>query len=83
MCDITVVVQYTHGWIKKMKVRERYIGAWLRLNGVQHSLVTCLFEDDRAAGGVKMLQKMVDVFYIVCKRRKSKVNTGKSKVMLF
>ncbi len=29
------------------------------------------------------LQRVVNVFYSVCKRRKLKVNAGKSKVMVF
>ncbi len=29
------------------------------------------------------LQRVVNVFYSVCKRRKLKVNAGKSKVMMF
>ncbi len=29
------------------------------------------------------LQRVVNEFYSVCKRRKLKVNTGKSKVMVF
>ncbi len=49
------------------------------------SLVTCLFADDTVmlAEGEEDLQRTVNEFYSVCKRRKFKVNAGKSKVMVF
>ncbi len=60
-------------------------GAKLRLNGEDWSVVTCLFVDDTVLlaeikGG---LRRVVKEFYSVCKRRKLKVNAGKSKVMVF
>ncbi len=49
------------------------------------SVVTSLFADDtvlltESKGG---LQRIVNEFFSVCKRRKLKVNAGKSKVMVF
>ncbi len=60
-------------------------GAELRLNGEGWSVVTCLFADDTMllAESEGDLQRVVNVFYSVCKRRKLKVNAGKSKVMVF
>ena len=48
-------------------------------------MVVCLFADDTVllAESEGMLQKAVDEFHRVCKRRKLKVNVGKSKVMVF
>ncbi len=47
--------------------------------------VTCLFVDDTMllAESEGDLQRVVNEFCSVCKRRKLKVNTGKSKVMVF
>ncbi len=60
-------------------------GAKLRLNGEVWSVVTCLFADDTVllAESEGDLQRVVNEFYSVCKRRKLKVNAGKSKVMVF
>ncbi len=59
-------------------------GAKLKLNGEDWSVVRCLFADDtvllaESEGG---LQRVVNEFYSVCKRRKLKMNVGKSKVMV-
>ncbi len=45
----------------------------------------CLFADDIVllAESERMLQRVVDEFYMVCKRRRLKVHFGKSKVMVF
>ncbi len=71
--------------MRKMKSKVVNAGAKLRLNGEVWSAVTCLFADDtvllaESEGG---LQRIVNEFYSVCKRRKLKVNAGKSKVMVF
>ncbi len=57
----------------------------MRLNGEVWSAVTCLFADDTAllAESKGALQRVVNEFYSACKRRKFKVNAGKSKVMAF
>ncbi len=49
------------------------------------SVVTCLFADGTVllAESEGDLQRVVKEFYSVCKRRKLKVNAGKSKVMMF
>ncbi len=48
-------------------------------------LVECLFADGTVllAESERMLQRFVDDFARVCKRRKLKVSVGKSKVMAF
>ncbi len=55
------------------------------LNGEVWSVVTCLFADDTVllAESEGNLQRVVNEFYSVCKRRKLKVNAGKSKVIVF
>ncbi len=66
--------------------RELRLGVLkLRLNGIVWSVVTCLFVDDTVllAESVGDLQRVVNEFYNVCKRRKMKVNAEKSKVMVF
>ncbi len=61
------------------------MGAKLRLNGEVWSVVTCLFADDTVlqAESEGDLQRVVNEFFSVCKRKKLKVNAGKSKVMVF
>ncbi len=68
-----------------MKCKVGNTGAKLRLNGEVWSVVTCLFVDDTVllAESKGDLQRIVNVFYSVCKRRKLKVNAGKSTVMVF
>ncbi len=69
-----------------MKSRVVNAGAKLRLNGEVWSVVTCPFADDTVllAESEGDLQRVVlNEFYSVCKRRKLKVNAGKSKVMVF
>ncbi len=60
-------------------------GTKLRLNGEVWSVVTCLFVDDTVllAKGEGDLQRVVNEFHGVCKRRKVRVNAGKSTVMVF
>ncbi len=56
------------------------VGAKLRLNGEAWSVVTCLFADDTLlAESEGDLQRVVNEFCSVCKKRKLKVNAGKSK----
>ncbi len=66
-----------------MKCKVVHNGAKLRLNGEVWSVVTCLFADDTVLlaerGGD--LQRVVNEFFSVCKRRKLKVNAEKSKVV--
>ncbi len=74
-----------NGCIREMKCKMGNAGAKLRLNGEVWSVVTCLFADDTMllAESDGDLQRVVNVFYSVCKRRKLKVNAGKNKVMVF
>ncbi len=66
------------GCIREMKCKVGNAGAKLRLNGEVWSVVTCLFADDAVslAESEGDLQRVVNVFYSVCKRRKLKVNAG-------
>ncbi len=73
------------GCIREMKVRVRNLGASLNVRGVEQPLVAGLYADDTVllAESEGILQRIVDEFHTVCKRRKLKVNAGKSKVMVF
>ncbi len=70
--------------MREMKSKVVNAGAKLRLNGEMWSVVTCLFADDIVllAESEGDLQRVVSKSS-VCKRRKLKVNAGKSKVMMF
>ncbi len=76
---------YMDGCIREMKVGGRDLGARLNVRGVEQPLVASLYEDDTVllAESEGMLQRIIDEFDRVCKRRKLKVNATKSKVMLF
>ncbi len=76
---------YMDGCIREMKVRVRDLGARLNVRGVEQPLVVGLYADDTVllTESEGMLQRIVDKFGRVCKRRKLKVNAGKSKVMVF
>ncbi len=60
------------------------VGEKLRLHGEVLSVVTCLSADDiiSLAESEGDLQRIVNEFCSVCKRRKFKVHSGKSKVMV-
>ncbi len=76
---------FMDGCMREMKCKVGNAGAKLRLNGEVWFVVTLLFADDTVllAGSEGDLQRLVNVFSSVCKRRKLKVNAGKSKVMVF
>ncbi len=76
---------YMNGCIREMKVGVLDLGARLNVRGVEQPLVAGLYGDDtvRLAESEGMLQRIVDESDRVCKRRKLKVNEGKSKVMVF
>ncbi|MCP5003018.1 MAG: hypothetical protein GY941_03575 [Planctomycetes bacterium] len=76
---------YMDGCIREMKARVGDIGVGLQLDGVGWSLVASLFADDTVlmAESERELQRVVKEFDTVCKRRKLRVNVGKSKVMVF
>ncbi len=75
---------FMDGCMKEMKCKVGNTGANLRLKGEVWSVVTCLFADDTVllAESEGDLQRVVNAFYSKCKRRKLKVNAGKSKVMV-
>ncbi len=76
---------FMDGCMRKMKCKVGNAGAKLRLNGEVWSVLTFLFADDTVllAESEGNLQRVVNEVYDVCKRRKLKVNAGKSKVMVF
>ncbi len=73
------------GCIREMKTKVVNAGAMLRLNGEVWSIVTCPFADNTVLLPESEwdFQRVVNEFYSVCKKRKLKVNTGKSKMMVF
>ncbi len=70
---------------REMKVGVQDLGVRLNVRGVAQPLVAGLYSDDTVllAESEGMLQRIVDEFDRICKRRKLKVNTGKRKVMVF
>ncbi len=76
---------FMDGCMREMKCKVVHKGAKLRLNEEVWSVVTCLFADDTVllAESEGDLQREVNEFFSVCKRRKLKVNAGKSKMMVF
>ncbi len=76
---------YMDGCIREMKVGVQDLGARLNVRGVEQPVVVVLYVDDTVllAESYGMLQRIVDEFIRVCKRRKLKVKVGKSKVMVF
>ncbi len=66
---------FMDGYMKEMKCNVGNAGAKLRLNGEVWSVVTCLFADDTMllTESVGDLQRVVNEFCSVCKRRKLKV----------
>ncbi len=71
--------------MREMKARVGELGQVLKVRGTEESLDAGLFADDTVllAENEGMLQTIVDEFDRVCKRRKLRVNAGKSKVMVF
>ncbi len=56
----------------EMKAKLGKVGARLKLNGVDWALAACLFVDDTVllAESKRELQRVVDQFHSVCRRRK-------------
>ncbi len=73
------------GCAREMKLKVVSAGAKFRLNREDWSVVTCLSADDTLllAESKGDLQRVLNEFFSVCKRRRLKVNAGKSKVMVF
>ncbi len=72
------------GCIREIKVGVRDLGARLNVRGEELPFVAGLYADDTVllAESEGMLQRIVDEFGRVCRKRKLKVNAGKSKVMI-
>ncbi len=73
------------GCIREMNVGVWDLGTRLNVRGLEQPLVAGLLADDTVlfAESKVMLQRVVDEFDRVSKRRKLKVNAGKSKMMVF
>ncbi len=71
--------------IRGMKVGIWDLGARLNVRGVEQPVVAVLCADDTVllAESKGMLQRIVDKYNKVCKRRKLMLNAGKSKVIVF
>ncbi len=71
--------------MREMKWKLVNTDANLRLNGEVWSVVTCLFADESVllTESKGNLQRVVNEFCSLCKRRKLKVSAEKSKVMVF
>ncbi len=76
---------YIDSYMREMKARVVELGPRLKVRGTEESLVAGLFADDTVllAENEGTLQRIVGEFDKVCKRRKLRVNAGKSKVMVF
>ncbi len=76
---------FMDGCMRKMQRKVVKAGATLRLNGEAWSVVTFLFANDTVllADSEGDLQRVVNEFCSVCRRRKLKVNAGESKVTVF
>ena len=76
---------YMDGVIREMKAKSGVLGAKLMNEESEWRMITSLFADDTVlfAESEEELQRVVNEFYEVCKRRKLKVNCDKSKVMVF
>ncbi len=76
---------FMDGCMREMKAKVGNVDARLKVNGVDWSVVACLFADDTVllAESERELQQVVDEFCNVCVRRKLTVNVGKSKMMVF
>ncbi len=73
------------GCMREMKAKVGKFDVTLKLNGVDWSVAACLFVNDTVllAETERELQRVVDQFHSVCRRKKLRVNARKSKVMIF
>ncbi len=76
---------YMDGCIREMKVGVWDLGSRLNVRDVEQPLVAGLYVDDTVllTENERKLQRIVDEFYRVCRRRKLKMNVGKSTLMVF
>ena len=72
MCDITIVVLHISGWMQRDKSQTERYGCQAEVGWCKTLLVEGLFADDTLlfAENKEMLNKIVDAFDLVCKRRK-------------
>ncbi len=63
---------FMDGCMREVKAKVGKLGAGLKMNGMGWSVTACLFADDTAllAESERELQRVVDQFHNVCKRRK-------------
>ncbi len=82
---MSVICIYMDGCIREMKVGIWNLGARLNVRRVEQPVVASLYMDDTVllAESEGMLQRILDEFDRVYKRRKFKVNAGKSKVIVY
>ena len=73
------------GVVREVKAEMLERGVKLRRNGREREVGQLLFADDTAlvADSSEKLRRMVESFTRVCRRRKLKVNVGKSKVVVY
>ncbi len=73
------------GCTREMKAKVGKVGVRLKLNVVDWSVAACLSVNETVllAESERELQRVVDQFHSVCRRKKLRVNAGKSKVMIF
>ncbi len=71
--------------LREVKTKMEKVGEKLNQNGVDWSVVVCLFACDSvfALESEKEVQRVIDQFYSVCDRWKLKVNAVERKVMVF
>ncbi len=77
MRDIIMAVQYLYGWMyKRCESRSMAVGSRSNVIGVEQHLVAGLYVNDKVllAESEGILQRIVDEFDRVCRRRKLKVN---------
>jgi len=76
---------YMDGVIREMKAKSGGLGAKLGIGNARWWMIASLFADDTAlfAESERELQRIVNEFFNVCKRRKLGVNGAKSKIMVF
>ena len=63
--------------MREMKAEVGNVDTRLKINGMGRAVVACCLQSEN------VLQRVVDEFYCVCRRRKPNVDAGKSKVIVF
>ncbi len=84
MCAVTIIISiFTDGCMREMKRKVVNMGTKLKLNGEVWSVIRFLFADNMVllAESERDLQRVVNEFHSVCRRRRFRVNAEKSKVV--